>query len=65
MTTISLKQLIEMHTEVEGLFVYFQSLPRPLEDAVFKAQLNMINTRVALKHAVERATADQQVEVTA
>jgi hypothetical protein len=65
MTTISLKQLIEMHTEVEGLFVYFQSLPRPMEDAVFKAQFNMINTRVMLKHAVERATAGQQVEVTA
>lgn len=63
MTTISLKQLIEMHKEVEGLFVYFQSLPRPLEDAVFNAQLNMINTRVMLKHAVERATYDQQVEI--
>ena len=63
MTTISLKQLIEMHTEVEGLFVYFQSLPRPMEDAVFKAQFNMINTRVMLKHAVERATSDQQVEI--
>jgi len=63
MTTISLKQLIEMHTEVENLFVYFQSLPRPMEDAVFKAQLNMINTRVMLKHAVERATYDQQVEI--
>jgi len=64
MTTISLKQLVDMHTEVEGLFVYFDSLPRPLEDAVFKAQLNMINTRVALKHIVERATRYVAIEVT-
>ena len=65
MTTISLKQLVDMHTEVEGLFAYFDSLPRPIPDAVFNAKLNMISTRVTLKHAVERATSYVEVEVTA
>jgi hypothetical protein len=65
MTTISLKQLVDMHTEVEGLFVYFDSLPNPLPNDVFNAKLNMISTRVCLKHAVERATQYIAVEVTA
>lgn len=65
MTTISLEQLVNMHTEVEGLFAYFDSLPNPLPDAVFNAKLNMINTRVTLKHAVERATRYVAIEVTA
>jgi hypothetical protein len=65
MTTISLSQLVEMHTEVEMLFVYFESLPKPMENAAFKAQFNMINTRVTLKHAIDRLTRDMQVEVTA
>jgi len=64
MTTISLKQLVDMHTEVEGLFVYFDNLPQPLEDAVFKAKLNMINTRISLRHAVELATRYVAIEVT-
>jgi hypothetical protein len=64
MTTISLKQLVDMHKEVEGLFVYFDSLPNPLPDAVFNAKLNMISTRVALKNAVERATRYVEIEVT-
>jgi hypothetical protein len=65
MTTISLEQLVNMHTEVEGLFAYFDSLPNPLPDAVFNAKLNMINTRVTLKQAVERATRYVAIEVTA
>ena len=64
MTTISLKQLVDMHTEVEGLFAYFDSLPNPLPDAVFNAKLNMIATRVTLKNAVERATRYVEIEVT-
>ena len=64
MTTISLKQLVDMHTEVEGLFVYFDTLPYPLEKNVFNAKLNMISTRVILKNAVERATQYIAVEVT-
>tara|TARA_R110000868_G_scaffold163599_3_gene395854 strand:+ start:205 stop:402 length:198 start_codon:yes stop_codon:yes gene_type:complete len=64
MTTISLKQLVDMHTEVEMLFVYFESLPKPMENAAFKAQFNMINTRVTLKHLVAIATANHQIEVT-
>ena len=64
MTTISLKQLVDMHKEVEGLFVYFDSLPMPLSDAVFKAKFNMVCTRVYLKNAVERATRDVEIEVT-
>lgn len=64
MTTISLKQLVDMHKEVEGLFVYFDSLPNPLPDAVFNAKLNMICTRVTLKNAVERATRYVEIEVT-
>jgi hypothetical protein len=64
MTTISLKMLVDMHTEVEGLFVYFDSLPQPLPNDLFNAKLNMINTRVALKQAVERATRYVAIEVT-
>jgi len=65
MTTISLQQLVDMHTEVEGLFVYFDSFPRPLSDDVFKAKLNMINTRITLKLAVQNATRYVAIEVTA
>lgn len=64
MTTIPLKQLIEMHTEVEMLFAYFESLPKPMENASFKAQFNMINTRVRLKHFVALATENHQIKVT-
>jgi hypothetical protein len=64
MTTISLKQLVDMHTEVESLFTYFDSLPQPLPDDLFKAKLAMIHTRVDLKHIVERATRYVAIEVT-
>lgn len=64
MTTISLKQLVDMHKEVEGLFVYFDSIPHPLPDDIFNAKLNMISTRVTLKNAVERATRYVEIEVT-
>jgi hypothetical protein len=65
MTTISLNQLVEMHTDVECLFVYFENLPRPLENDAFHAKLALINTRVKLKFAIDRLTSDIQVEVTA